>query len=574
MGPIRRLALAFALGVGLGALTSAVAQDAPGGAPNRFAAVVSVEHYDDALGPARGAAADAKHMAAAFGEAGYQVRRFPEATAGDIRRAAFWLAENLAAADEGALGAAYVTSHAAVINNRTYLLGRDADASSAQSLAASGTPADVFVQALSDSDAASVILIDASARHRGVERLGSPRGLAPFDPPARGLVIFDNAPGTAAPGRGAGVSPFASAAAALLASPEPQRAALRAFRRRVYEDSLGWRSPWVSGRLPASATFSARLEPPSLRGEPRAPSRDVLFVTTRRVDAPAPSVSASPDPTAREVVDGARAVVFTSEADDFASRGWARADGVEFLDDDAFRATLRGAAVLVYVHGSGASLRTATEEAAVFSTGVGLGGRTVAFAWPALEERSTVALRRDAAAAERAAGPLADLLSDVRAAGAGEVNIAGYGVGVRAVLSALELLRARRQPLEEGAASQPPPLLHALLIAPDAPAARRVDRLRAAADMATIVTVVTVAAEPGLTMASGPTPSSAPDVVAWTTDARAAGVSFLEIQGDPATPAPRSPELWALLSPAISGFGARPATPLLRDSIATDAPQR
>lgn len=569
---LRSPALAgFGLIAALSALAHAVAaQTTPPPSPGRFAAVISVEDYDAALGPARGAAADGAFMGDAFADAGYQVRQFPDATAGDVRRAAFWLAENLAAAGADALGAAYFTGHAAVVNNRTYLLGRDAAAVSTRALAASGTPADVFARALSDTDAASLVLIDASARHRAGEPLGLPRGLAAFDPPPRGVVIFDNAPGAAAPGRGAGVSPFASATAALLVAPEPPRTALRAFRQRVYEESLGWRSPWISGRLPARMRLSAAPATPSLRGEPRAPARDVLFVTTRRVAAPAPPVASHTAERGREAVAGARAVVFTAEADAFTSRGWARADGVEFIGKAAFRAELRGAAVMIYVHDSGTSLRAAAQEAGDFAAGVGLGGRTIAFAWPSLDERTAVARRRDAAAAEQAAAALAELVDAVRAADAGELNIAGYGVGARSVLGALELLRARRQPPPADAAPAPPPVLHTVLIAPDVPPARRMDRLRALADMATIVTVVTVAEDPG-----GADASASASPAAWMLDAREAGVSLLEIDGDPTTPAPRTPELWRRLSPAVSGFAAAtPVTPPpLRDAIAPSAPK-
>ncbi len=582
--------------VQLALFSGALSLAGPALSDERFAVIVSAETYTAPLAPARGAEADGDHIAAALKQAGFTVRRVPEATTGDIRRAAFWLGENLTAAGPDAFGVAYVAAHAANVSGRSYLLGVDArwneGLTSATPLAAtSGAPAALFTAAVDRSGARGLILLDASAQvrfsdaadrgdsHQAGSDQGFNRGLAALEPPERGVLVFDNPPGLAAPGRAPGPTPFAQHAAQLFASNATPRSALRTFRRHVRQDSLGWRTPWIAGRLPNALRLSPAPDAnPQLRGSSEGAAgplstRTVVLATTR---------GTTPHKTPRPSDRPADVLAWDSLDDTDAGRlilTEALTDGIRLMEDAALSARVGGRDVLVFVPGFDHDPRSAALAAAQLAGRIGHEGPTAVYAWPSLGERSAVAHRRDAAAATAAADGLVHMVRALDGAGAREVNLISDGLGARTAVDALAILAVKAQDAaaDTGLGDPQPPVFHAIIAAPDLDRSGRARRLRAALDGASALTLIIADADPDRRHITQWRANEAealalalPPLIA---DARAAGVAIIRLPGDAQEPLLATDELARHLGTLLHGRAALDA-PFLRPAAGVHgAPQ-
>ncbi|NIR60445.1 MAG: caspase family protein, partial [Gammaproteobacteria bacterium] len=214
---------------------------APAAAQDRVAVVVGAEGYPQVIGGAPGARTDARHVADALEAEGFAVQLVEDPDETTLKRSLYDLADRLEAAGEGAVGVFYFAGQGAQINGDTFLLPIDARTADDLTLSASALSGELVSARLAAvADAAALIVIDAASPNGLTARFDLEPGLAAFDPPPGGLVIFSHYPDQVALPRQQGVSVFARAFAELVRDGRPDfEGALQALRRSVSDQSGG-----------------------------------------------------------------------------------------------------------------------------------------------------------------------------------------------------------------------------------------------------------------------------------------------------------------------------------------------
>ncbi len=483
---MRRIASAFVATVFSFFLAAAAVSD------DRFAAIVAAEDYADSLGDVAGASADLAHVAAALEAAGFAVQTFENADQGDIRRAAFWLGENLALTGEDAVGVFYFVGHAAQVDGRTFLLGEDARMGDPIEVAATGLPADLIVEQMQEAaNAPNFIVIDASSPVAAAQRLGLDRGVATFDRPDGGMIIFSEYPQETPPGRSDGVSVFAQAFAELVASEETVfRDAVSRLRRTVSSQTDRERRVWVAGRIAQSRFRFTSPDLPSAELRTGVAARSIIRLPEAAMSPGDENAAEDANYHVVEVFFGADRAYerrdgetrFTDEAgDDLAygvasvsippnhvrgeleSPAWWRFEFVadperhvmfqslELRAADDFFSDVRemvqnsqARQAFVFVHGFNTSYEDGLRRTAQLHHDLNFDGAPIAYLWASRGEATPLAYNRDAVAVDRTAPRLEAFLERVaEETGAERIHVIAHSMGSRALVQALERLAPR-----------------------------------------------------------------------------------------------------------------------------------
>lgn len=509
-------------------------------AQTRFAAVIGVDGYASELGPHDGAVADARAVAEAFDASGFEVDLVEDARQGDIRRAAFWLSDQLSRSGEDALGVFYFAGHVAQTDGLTFLLGADARAGDALEIVETGVAANHIVDQLDlAGNAPNFIVLDITAPSEAAQRLGLPRGSGAFDTPDGGMIILSDYPGHAPPPRAQVSSVFTQAFIAFINDERTGLARrLETLRVRVYEDTDRLRRVWMAGSVEADGF---RLAAPE-SDEDDATGGDASSTVIRLRDDDAEAAAGADagvryhDATVFFATD--REPVFTdadfilsgNQADQLSfgsarvlvapglTRGdleppdWWRFENLEgeaaqpglraldLRDQDAFFANVRGIvqrteehAAFVYVHGFATPPEEAVIRTARLHHELGFDGAPIAFIWPSQGEASALGYDRDAVAIDRATARLERFLEFVvERTGAERVHVIAHALGARAALRATINVAERRGVRAFG---------EVILAAPDIDAGQLAAFAPAAAAAAQRITIYSSVTDPSITEA-------------------------------------------------------------------------
>ncbi len=546
---------------------------------DRFAAVVYAREYTDGFGAVRGARADAEVMADALRAAGYEVRIFADANSTDIRRAAYWLSDNLKAAGTEAAGVFYFVGHGAQINGRSYLLGVDAGGGDILSLTARAVPVDHIAEALGRSEAPSFLILDANTLHDAAREFRFEAGLRAFPAPAGGTVVLSAQPGAHRPVRAETVSLFAQHAGEMVQADASARAALSAFATAIRRASEGRESPWIDQRPDARLRFPSAGQPSGGPTDETAATTGstlvgrVLLATDRGV------VTDDGAPTFTDASEGRLIFADVQLGPLRPVLGGRAPDRFALMGAETFVLLARAEAgdgpsrALIVVPSFGWDALGAAEETRRLATQLGYDGAVVGFAWPSLAERTPISYQRDRAAVARSGVHLAALIQSLAdEAEITEISLVTIGLGARAGAGALETLAATE------AFSESPPLTHTVFLAPDAPSAQFGAQLSAARRVSQTVTVYVAPDDPTLTLAQ----TWAPDVRAGLAPPNLAPASRVDViyapesSTEPAAPTQERPSLVDdLRSLVLTGAPAalRDVVPIADDpELALDIP--
>lgn len=483
----------FAAVAGLAAFAAAAT---PAIAQDRYAVVIGAENYPDAIGPALGALADLDHVAGALESEGFMVERVPDPDEAALKRSLFWLVDRLDEAGEDAVGVFYFAGHGVQINGHTFLVPVDARTTDDLTLSGSSLPADLFTERLNGLDATTLIVLDAASPNGLIERFDLEPGLAPFDRPDGGLVIFSHYPDQLAITRQADVSVFARAFAHLVTSTQRDfNNAVQDLRREVSEESGGSRYAWVSGRLSprfrlgaeddapvaAAPTGTRSLSPTPVPAEPMTETHSLAADA-----AGADAAEADDEIHLVQVFFGADRVVeqdrdgqyeFTSDSAPTLTYGTAEVSipphhqrgemesprwwkfefspdpekhvvyrGAEVLDETTFFDELRDRVnasthkqAFVFVHGFNTSFENAARRTAQMHHDLNFDGAPIFYSWPSQGSGSPMAYNRDGTAAQRTVPKLKRFLMMVKEeTGAEEIHLIAHSMGNRALVDALD----------------------------------------------------------------------------------------------------------------------------------------
>lgn len=508
-------------------------------AQSRYAAVIGVDAYSEELSPHVGAVADARAVAEAFAAVGFEVELVEDPRQGDIRRAAFWLSDQLGRADDDALGVFYFAGHVAQTDGLTFLLGTDARAGDALEIVETGVPASYIVSQLDSAEnTPNFIVLDITAPSEAAQRLGLPRGSGAFDTPDGGMIILSDYPGHAPPPRAQVSSIFTQAFIDFINDERSGLARrLETLRVRVYEDTDRLRRVWMAGSIeadgfrlaapepeedeangePASAVITLRDTERETTAEPATGARfhdaEIFFATDREPVFANADFTLS-DSQADQLSFGAARVLVAPglTRGDLEPPAWwefENLDGddarpglraLDLRDQDAFFANVRGIvqrtderAAFVYVHGFATPPEEAVIRTARLHHELGFDGAPIAFIWPSQGEASALGYDRDAVAVDRAAARLERFLEFVvERTGAERVHVIAHALGARAALRATINVAERRGVRAFG---------EVILAAPDIDAAQLASLAQGAAAAAERITIYGSVTDPSITEA-------------------------------------------------------------------------
>lgn len=458
-------------------------------AEDRFAVIVYAEDYGDGLSSLKGASEDAVALTQAFRQAGYEVRVYPNATAGDIRQAGFWLTENLDAMRGEALGVYYFIGHGAQVDGRAYLFGVDAKFESELELTASTVSADAVTAKVGASAGASLVAIDAITLNEAARGLRLAAGIGPIEPPENGTLILSGPSDRAAMRRKDVVSPFAAAMAKMVQSNRDARSAIATMRSDVRKSTNGL-TPAVYQRPVDSMSFrasdgSADGDSPATL-ERAALQRSILIGSDRSVTVNQAGPQFGVDLGGRLILAEAR----------WRPNDPPEAPIVRLIERNANTNTTttgptphpRGP-LLVLVPSHGHNVASSAELTAQLAYKLNLDGEAAVFSWPSLRERSPVAYQRDTLLADRSGKVFAEFIDYLSSSGFGPIWVIADGLGARVALGGLETLGSTQSDAETANPPMPPPIAHIILTVPDTTEDRLRSQLaqgRTAADLTSI----------------------------------------------------------------------------------------
>jgi uncharacterized caspase-like protein/uncharacterized protein YraI len=217
----------------------------------RLALVIGNSTYAN-TSPLANPANDAKLMAAALEQSGFEVLSFIDLDQRGMKRAVRDFADKVAAAGPGTVALFYYAGHGLRIEGENFLVPVDADVEKESDVAIETLAVSDALSAIEQAQAAiNIVVLDACRDNplkRGF-RSGS-RGLARVDAPTGSIVAFSTAPGeTAADGTSAN-SPYSAALAAALVTPGvPIEQVFKQVRIKVKAATGGKQVPWESSSL-------------------------------------------------------------------------------------------------------------------------------------------------------------------------------------------------------------------------------------------------------------------------------------------------------------------------------------
>jgi uncharacterized caspase-like protein len=234
--------------------TLAAAKPAPGG-ERRVALVIGNGAYKAA--PLRNPANDARAMARALSETGFNVTLLEEATRSSMRRAVREFGDEIA---RGGVGLFFFAGHGMQIRGRNYLVPVNADIQREDEVEDEAVDANTVLAKMdSAKNTLNVLILDA-CRNNPFQRAfrSAQQGLAQMDAPSGTLVAFATAPGSvAADGDGANGVYTKHLLVSLRTPGLPVEQLFKQVRIGVAKETADRQIPWESSSLKGDFYFVA-----------------------------------------------------------------------------------------------------------------------------------------------------------------------------------------------------------------------------------------------------------------------------------------------------------------------------
>ena len=282
------------------ALLAALAIDpgvAEAQAEKRVALVIGNSAYKEG-GALKNPVNDARIMAAALRELGFQVVARENATKQQMERAVGEFGDALAA---GAVGLFYYAGHGLQVNGRNYLVPVDANIGAESRVRLETLDADLVIEQMASvGSSVNLVLLDACRNNPFERRFRSGgAGLAQINAPKGTLIAYSTAPGTvAADGDGANSIYTAKLVQAIKTPGLAIEEVFKRVRIEVSRDSNDLQTPWEASSLvgnfyflgpttvivnpPASAAAPApAAPPPAAPAQPKQAAAPVPATTGR-----------------------------------------------------------------------------------------------------------------------------------------------------------------------------------------------------------------------------------------------------------------------------------------------------
>ncbi|MGA2081803.1 MAG: caspase family protein [Holophaga sp.] len=223
------------------------------GSERRVALVIGNGAYKDA--PLKNPVNDARTMAKALAECGFEVTRLENARRQDMRQA---LRDFAARIEQGGTGLFYFAGHGMAVKGRNYLIPVDADVQSEDEVEDQALAADAVLAKMEAArNRVNVVILDACRNNPFARSFRSAaRGLAQMDAPAGSIIAYATAPGSVAADGGGGNGLYTKHL--LQALQEPGLKVEEVFKRvrvAVKAASSDQQVPWDSSSLTGDFYF-------------------------------------------------------------------------------------------------------------------------------------------------------------------------------------------------------------------------------------------------------------------------------------------------------------------------------
>jgi uncharacterized caspase-like protein len=195
---------------------------------------------------------DAKLMAAALQQVGFDVELLLDPDQRTMQQAISRLGGRMESAGTGSTGLFFFAGHGVQARGINYLIPSGAKVEREADLAVEAVTADSVLFQMQEADASTSILILDACRNMPLARglRNATRGLAPMDASNGSFIAYSTAPGAVAADGDDANSPFVTALLAEVARPrQPIEATFRNVRRSVLRATAGAQTPWDSSSL-------------------------------------------------------------------------------------------------------------------------------------------------------------------------------------------------------------------------------------------------------------------------------------------------------------------------------------
>jgi Caspase domain len=257
-------------------------------AERRIALLIGNGDYPAA--PLRNPANDARSMAQALGDIGFDVMFLENVDQRQMRRAIIQFGDRIR---EGGIGLFFYAGHGMQVGGRNYMIPVDADVKSEAEVEADAVDvATVLARMETARNKLNIVILDACRDNPFVRRFRSTaKGLASIDAPVGTLIAYATAPGSVAlDGTGAN-SFYTGALVEAIKTPGLRvEEVFKRVRQTVRVKTQGKQIPWEASSLEGEFVFIERRETAAPRP---APESDV-----RRSPPPAAPAPAPPPPPA------------------------------------------------------------------------------------------------------------------------------------------------------------------------------------------------------------------------------------------------------------------------------------
>jgi formylglycine-generating enzyme required for sulfatase activity len=267
---------------------------APAQAEPRVALVIGNGQYGNGIGSLANPPNDARLIARALADAGFQVSTVLDADQKRMKRAIVDFGKALASAGPDAVGLFYYAGHGVQVDGKNYLIPAAAEIEAQSDVDIESVDADVVLQQMEFAgNRMNIVILDACRNNplpsgsRGVDR-----GLARMDAPTGSFIAYSTAPGAAAADGTGKNSPYSTALADAIENQRvPLEQLFRDVRVNVMNATGKKQVPWDSSSLTGEFYFKApdgaapQTAPELASTKPPAPEGASEQTTTR---APAP----------------------------------------------------------------------------------------------------------------------------------------------------------------------------------------------------------------------------------------------------------------------------------------------
>ena len=266
----------------------------PAGAPAERRIALLIGNGDYPAAPLRNPANDARTMAQALGEVGFEVMFFENVDQRQMRRAIIQFGDRIR---EGGIGLFFYAGHGMQVGGRNYMIPVDADVKSEAEVEADAVDvATVLARMETARNKLNIVILDACRDNPFVRRFRSTiKGLASIDAPVGTLIAYATAPGSVALDGAGANSVYTGALVDALRTPGLRvEEVFKRVRQNVRVKTQGKQVPWEASSLEGDFVFVERREPVASRPPAEPEARRLTAPTTSSTPTPTPPAPAPP----------------------------------------------------------------------------------------------------------------------------------------------------------------------------------------------------------------------------------------------------------------------------------------